>query len=543
MYGKGVVSKIKDVVRKGADLMFSGNRATIDAIRMAPPPSPLAPIDFTDTAKIHAVMDLAARIGDLLLAAGTGNSDAKAQIKGITAAYGLHYVHVDITLNTITIYAYYDQSKNPASTFRVVHSLTTDFSRLTEVDRLVRSIVRGGVQLEEAQKILFEIEVSPLPYRNRYALGAWGFFAGAVALLLGGGWAVAVVATFTTIFTVFINAWLASKSLPVFFQNFIGGFIAVIPAGVAYRLADQIGVYLPPSLVVASCIVALLAGLTLVQALQDGVTGAPVTSSARFFETLLHTGGIIAGIGTGIQVSTAFGFSLPPLDTSQTVGAFGTTTVQILAGAAATAFFCVACFTERQATIVASAAALIASFFYYLFIDSWELTSVAAGGIAAISVGFAGGVLSRRFMIPPQITAAAGITPFLPGLALYRGMSSILNDQFVVGISNLAIALATATALAAGVVLGEWTARRIRRPNLPRMREIAMTPRMTKSGRVRQPLHWRKRQEKGSQSLWQLDAQVAEREAPLLEDSADEDSEAEGAEHGVGGKKNADPLE
>ena len=124
MYGKGVVSKIKAVVRKGADLMFSGNRATIDAIRMAPPPSPLAPIDFTDTAKIHAVMDLAARIGDLLLAAGTGNSDAKAQIKGITAAYGLHYVHVDITLNTITIYAYYDQSKNPASTFRVVHSLS-----------------------------------------------------------------------------------------------------------------------------------------------------------------------------------------------------------------------------------------------------------------------------------------------------------------------------------------------------------------------------------------------------------------------------------
>ena len=537
MYGKGVASKFRNAVRKGADLMFSGNRATIDAIRMAPPPSILAPIDFTDTSKIHAVMDLASRIGDLLLAAGTGNSDAKAQIRGITAAFGLHYVHVDITLNTITLYATYDQSKNPASSFRVVHKLTTDFSRLTEVDRLVRSILRGGVRLEEAQKILFEIETSPLPYRNRYALGAWGFFAGAVALLLGGGWWVALLATATTIFTVFATAWLASKSLPVFFQNFIGGFIAVIPAGLAFRLADQIGVYLPPSLVVASCIVALLAGLTLVQALQDGVTGAPVTSSARFFETLLHTGGIISGIGTGIQLINFLGINLPPLDTSQTVGAFGSTTIQILAGAVATSFFCIACFTERQATIVASATSLVASFFYYLFINDWQLSPVAAGGMAAIIVGFTGGVLSRRFMIPPQITAAAGITPFLPGLALYRGMSSILNDQFVIGLSNLAIALATATALASGVVLGEWIARRIRRPHLPRMRETLIPPRMTKTGRVRQPLHWRSRERKGAQSLWQLDAQVADREAPLLAD--DEDTDTEANDEGVkGGAEN-----
>lgn len=526
---------MRNAIRKGADLLFSGNRATIDAIRMAPPPSPLAPIDFSDTSKIHAVMDLATRIGDLLLAAGTGNSDAKANIKAVASAYGLHYTHVDITLNTITIYAYYDVTQNPASAFRVVHSLTTDFSRLVEVDQLIRSICRGGVSLEEAQKILFKIETSPLPYRNRYALLSWGFFAGAVALLLGGGWGVAAVATVTTIFTVFANAWLASKSLPVFFQNVLGGFIAVMPAGIAYRLADKIGLYLPPSLVVASCIVALLAGLTLVQALQDGVTGAPVTSSARFFETLLHTGGIIAGIGAGIQLTTFIGLTLPPLDTSQTVGILGSTSVQIISGALATMFFCAACFTERQATIVAFATTLVASFAYYLLLNSFNMGGLTAAAVAAIIVGFAGGVLSRRFQIPPQITAAAGITPFLPGLALYRGMSSILNDQFVIGISNLALALGTATALAAGVVLGEWVARRIRRPALPHMRGVVPTPRLTASGRVRQPLHWRRRQNKGVKSLWQLDtqAQVAEREAPLLNDNSEESTDDVGQkEHG-----------
>ncbi|WP_426721678.1 threonine/serine exporter ThrE [Corynebacterium auriscanis] len=517
---------LRSAIGKGAELLFTGNRATIDAIRLAPPPSPLAPVDLSDPAKVHAVMDLAARIGDQLLAAGTGNTDAKAQIRAIATAYGLHYTHVDITLNTITVYARFNQNQPATSVFRVVHKVTTDFSRLTEVDRLVRSIVAGATPLEMAQQILFEIETSNLPFRNRYALLAWGGFAGSVGLLLGGGWIITFVACVTTIFTVFANAWLASKSLPVFFQNVLGGFASVIPAALTYAVGVELGFFLPPSLVIASCIVALLAGLTLVQALQDGITGAPVTSSARFFETLLQTGGIIAGIGAGIQAMAWIGITLPPIDTSQTSGEFGSVPLQIISGAFATIFFCIACFTERRATIVAGLTALVASTAFFLIQSVAGWSPMFANGTSALAVGFAGGLLSRRYMIPPQITAAAGITPLLPGLALYRGMSSMLSEQFVVGISNLALALATATTLAAGVVLGEWTARRIRRPRriinryqqlirprIVRRRDISQ-PRLTVDGRVRQPLHWRRREKKGSESLWQLDHKMPKPEEP-----------------------------
>ncbi|HIW95186.1 MAG TPA: threonine/serine exporter family protein [Candidatus Corynebacterium gallistercoris] len=512
-------------LRKTSDLLFSGNRATIDAIRLAPPPSPLAPVNLSDPVKVHSVMDLAARIGDLLLSAGTGNSDAKAQIRGIMGAYGLQYTHVDITLNTINVYARFSDEHPPTNVFRVVRQLSTDFSRVTEVDRLVRSIHHGATPLEQAQKILFEIETSPLPYRNRYALLSWGGFAASVAFLLGGGWAVAVVAGLTTIFTMFANAWLASKSLPLFFQNILGGFAAVIPAAVTFAVADAVDLYLPPSLIIGSSIVALLAGLTLVQALQDGITGAPVTSAARFYETLLQTGGIITGIAGGIQTAMALGITLPPIDTSQTAGAFGNVPIQIISGALATAFFCGACFCERRAMTIASLTALIASIMFFGIQEIWGGSYVMADAAAALMVGLAGGLLSRRYMIPPQITAAAGITPFLPGLALYRGMSSLLNDQFVVGMSNLGLALTTATSLAAGVVLGEWVARRIRRPRIihrynqlrrpkaARRPTGEQGPRLGTDGRVRQPLHWRRRQRKSAKSPWQLDSNMRETEA------------------------------
>lgn len=520
MYGVGVSSFMSKALRKGSDLLFSGNRATIDAIRLAPPPSPLAPVDLSDPVKIHAVMDLASRIGDQLLTAGTSNSDAKAQIRSIMSAYGLNNTHVDITLNTIYVYSRFNENTPPTNMFRVVRQLSTDFSRITEVDRLIRSIVAGATPLEMAQKILFDIETSLLPYRNRYALASWGGFAAAVALLLGGGWAVAIVAGITTIFTMFANAWLASKSLPLFFQNVLGGFAAVIPAAVTYSIADRIDFYLPPSLIIGSSIVALLAGLTLVQALQDGITGAPVTSAARFYETVLQTGGIITGIAAGIQTMAVMGITLPPLDTTHTSGVLGSVTIQIISGAVATAFFCSACFCERRATVVASLTALIASLALFSVTNVLNWPGTFGTAMAALVVGLAGGLLSRRYMIPPQITAAAGITPFLPGLALYRGMSSVLNDQFVVGMSNLGLALTTATALAAGVVLGEWIARRIRRPRIlhryqqlrrPRVdprRTNQNEPRMGADGRVRQPLHWRRRRKSASKSTWQLDSEM-----------------------------------
>ena len=57
-----------------------------------------------------------------------------------------------------------------------------------------------------------------------------------------------------------------------------------------------------------------------------------------------------------------------------------------------------------------------------------------------------------------------GYTPMLPGLMLYRGMYASLNKQMITGFTNIAMALAISGALAAGVVLGERVARRLRRP-------------------------------------------------------------------------------
>lgn len=41
--------------------------ATVDTAMAAPPPSPLAPVDLTDPAQVTGVMEIAARIGEILI--------------------------------------------------------------------------------------------------------------------------------------------------------------------------------------------------------------------------------------------------------------------------------------------------------------------------------------------------------------------------------------------------------------------------------------------------------------------------------------------
>ncbi|RNE49855.1 threonine/serine exporter ThrE [Corynebacterium alimapuense] len=448
----------------GSFFAGSGRIATIDAAKAAPPPSPLAPIDLTQYSQVAAVMDLAARIGDILLSSGTSNSDTKAQIHAVNSAYGLHYCHVDITMNTITIFAHMGENrKTPVSVFRVVRSMTTDFSKLSEVDRLIRSIQAGATPPETAEKILDELATKPAQYGTLTAIGGWGLMGGSISVMLGGGWLVAITAFFTSILIMSMNTWLSRKQLPVFFQNVFGGVVATVPAALIYSVAADFGIRVSPSQTIASGIIVLLAGLTLVQSLQDGITNAPVTASARFFETMLFTGAIVAGVGIGIQISSLLGISLPLLETG-TLPNFASSTVRVFSGATATVGFAIASYAEWSSVVIAWLTAVAGSVFYYFILLPAGSGTVIAASVAAVVIGLAGGLLARRFLIPPLITAIAGITPFLPGLSVYQGMYAAMHEQMLTGFTNIATALAVACGLAAGVVLGEWVARRLRRP-------------------------------------------------------------------------------
>src|SRR5690606_26780565 len=101
--------------------------------------------------------------------------------------------------------------------------------------------------------------------------------------------------------------WLAARRIPAFYQQILG---AVIATGTAVGLHELHIVDANPSLVVASGIIMLLAGISIVGAVQDALTGYYVTGSARTFEAILLTGGVIAGVSMALTIAQNFGIVL-----------------------------------------------------------------------------------------------------------------------------------------------------------------------------------------------------------------------------------------
>jgi uncharacterized membrane protein YjjB (DUF3815 family) len=195
---------------------------------------------------------------------------------------------------------------------------------------------------------------------------------------------------------------------------------------------------------------------------------------------MMMTGGIIAGIALTLRIADLLDATVPPVYLTS-AGDITDLPVKIVAGAVAALAFALACYAERRA-LAAAAGSGAAGTICFLLIQQAGFGPVMSSGVAATLVGLAGGLMARRALTPPLVVAVAGITPLLPGLKVYRGLYALLNDELLIGANQLLSAFGIGCALAAGVTLGEWFDRTVRRPRILR-----------RFGSVRRPIVRRRR--------------------------------------------------
>jgi uncharacterized membrane protein YjjP (DUF1212 family) len=418
------------------------------------------PDDYYD-ARVGEVLDLAGSIGAILMASGTPATATIEQVTAITAAYAIERCEVDIINTTIHVAAYRGPTSPPASALHVVQSRSMDFSRLAAVDRLIRRIRAHQVSASEARDELDAIITAPHPYKRWIATLAWGALAFATAGTLGGAWLVCLVSAVSTMAIDRVNRRLNKHGLPFFFQYAIGGAIATAPPLVLYWLSPKLGLQFEPTVAIASGLVVLLAGLSLVGSVGDVITGAPVTGAGRFFELVMMTAATIAGVALVLHLASRFGAPFVAIS-ADAPPALAELPARVAFGAASAAAFALACYAERKA-LVAAAFGGAAGTIAFLLAQGAGVGVVVASFVAAVPIGLVGRLMERRNLAPPLVVSIAGIVPLLPGLSLLHGIYAILNDQHAVGFASVLGALAIGTALAAGVTLGEWGSWRVRK--------------------------------------------------------------------------------
>ncbi|WP_307861591.1 threonine/serine exporter family protein [Nocardioides xinjiangensis] len=409
--------------------------------------------------EVHLTMDLCLRIGEMLLSSGAGAADVTATMRSVADHLGLRTAEIDVTFTALSMSHQGPGDDVPTLMMRHVQQRDIDYEDLTAVDHLVRDVLTDRADLYLARSRMATIVSLGHAFPRWAVTVAWMVMAAAVGVFLGGGLVVSAVAALAAALIDRVQLVLARRRLPFFYLQVAGGTIATLLAGAV--AASPVDV--DPSLVVTANIIMLLAGIGLMGAVQDALTGFYLTASARLIEAMMATAGIIAGVALGISVAEAVGLGLGDLVPGAARGVSDLPT--ILGGAAVSAAaFSVASYAPRRAVLPIALTTGVAA----LISQAVALAGfgrVASAGAAALFIGLVAYAVAGRVRVPPLVVAVPAIVPFLPGLSIYRGLAFLSDGGPFVsqGIFALMTAISVAIALASGVILGEYVAQPLKR--------------------------------------------------------------------------------
>ncbi len=409
---------------------------------------------MTEQSDVYESLDLALRIGEVLLSSGAGAADVAATMLEVTRACGVRNVSADVTFVDLTL-RHQPSSREPAALqMRRVGRRPVDYADLIEVDRTVQDLMAGAISREDARDQVARI-LSTGHLRHRWAVTlGWGVMGTGVALTLGGDALVCLLAFLAACAIDGTQLLLPPHRIPAFYQQAAGGFVATMIAVTAAGAQLEVN----PSRVVTAGIVMLLAGVGIMGATQDAISGFPVTASARLIDALLNTMGIIAGVGAGLTVGVMLGSG--PVSLNHGAVGLAEAGVAVFGAAIAAAGFAFAAYAPLRSLV---AVALVAALGQgvLLGIDTAEVGRTWGTATAAVTIGAVCYLVAGRFRVPPLVVVVPAIVPLLPGLDIYRGLALMAEGKD--GVLQLASAVATALALAAGVILGQYLAQPLKR--------------------------------------------------------------------------------
>ncbi len=432
------------------------------AVQATEPPTDAIPVwtqpDGVELATGRAVVDLATRTGVALMATGASAAEVVSDVLRLSAAYGLQSVNVDVTFSSLTVSYNRGPFADPLTVTRVVRGTAQDFTRLARIRVLVSDIERHSLDVTDARERLDGVIQAPHPYRRWVVVSAVAVMAAGVAVNVGGGVLIVLVSMLSAAVVSRLLTRLARADVPPFFAQALG---AAIPALFATAVAvSQQWVYvegLLPSLVVASGIVVLLAGLSVVAAAQDAIEGFYVTAAARVFQLLLLTLGIVVGITVVLAGATRFDIVLS-INSSASYVPLAT---QLVAVAVISAGFAVSSYVGPRSMLLASVAAIAGWLVNEVMVSTGSAPSFSAA-VAALVIGFVIQLVARRIDVSALASTTASIVPLLPGRATYEGIYQVVAGSpgtgLYQGLGTLLGAAGIGIGLAAGVTLGTYLA-------------------------------------------------------------------------------------
>ncbi|WP_159903018.1 threonine/serine ThrE exporter family protein [Ornithinibacter aureus] len=440
-----------------------------DLLRGTPYRDIRVPGEAAEDAQVRRALDLAARVGELMLRCGAGAPQVVGSVAAVAASAGVDVIEVDITLQSLLVQAS-SSSGRPHTLLRVVRRTRHDYARLAAVHELVEGLADGSIDSRDADRLLREIKRTPRRFSVTAVSVASAVLASSVAVMIGASPAAAVITVLVVLVVTGVNRVHSGFDLPEFYGNAINALVATVLAGLAYAVATLVGSPLGEqdfAFIVAGGIVAMLPGRTMAAAIEDVLFGFPLTGAGRLLSVLVALMGLIIGIGAGLKVMLWITTVLDTQFVSPTVLELRTDQ-----GALVTALLGALFVGLSAAVTVQSRARLIlptgllsvgAATIGAILQRSLEFGVITATGFAAIALGAVGRVVAAGLRVPSMVIIVPASFALLPGLTIFRGLYELVavggasagSLTIQSGLTTLLSAGAVLLAIATGTVFGE----------------------------------------------------------------------------------------
>ena len=235
--------------------------------------------------------------GTALLKAGAGSNRVVMNVGRIAAAYG-YEANIDLSTRNITVSLHYQDQPNVFSGSRNIPGLPgVNFKVLSAISQLSWDVTDKKMSLSETTDLLNK--ATQLPEYQRYVVLILTGIAGAAFCYTFGGQTIEMGITFlATVSGLFLKQELTREKFNPYLVTYASALFAALIIGISWKL----GVGTRFDHAFATCILFLIPGVPLINAVIDLMDGYIINGVDRGINAVMHAFSIAAGLATIIYL-------------------------------------------------------------------------------------------------------------------------------------------------------------------------------------------------------------------------------------------------
>lgn len=402
-------------------------------------PLPATPAAHTEAADTEAV-GFVLRLGRALHTYGLSADALEHALQGMSERLGLQ---AQFFTTPTSIFAAFGPHERQRTHLIRVHPGDVDLGKLARIDAVSRAVEQGRVGAAEGSAHIDAIIAAPPEPRGLVRVLAYGVASAVVCRILGGGLNEVGVAGASGLVTGLI--WLASRRWPHGSHVFeLVAALAVSALVTLFAAWSDLRLSIPTATL--GGIIALLPGLTVTVAMTELARRHLAAGTARLSGALLVFVAIAFGVAVGSEVAESL---------VGTVRSFSprrlpewTLTVALAIAPLAFGVLLRARWRDFPWLWLSSTIGYTA-----VRVSALAFGPALAAALGALVVGVLANLYDRRGLGPAAVALVPGVLLLVPGSIGYRSLTSLLDENVIVGVTAGFTMILTAVAIAVGLLV------------------------------------------------------------------------------------------